>query len=224
MSTSSDVSLDNPGADIGSTTTTDESDNNLPIARVHAGAPGVGRSPSEMSMPRKRGIEAPPFRVQNQEALDYLLAVYQAEAGAAIQSVELSEAVALQIRELVFSGTSGLTGNWACVYALLASIKLVQGGSVQGGSVQDGSVQDLSALRGVPPARARTPPQAVRGCAGQTAPGPNLRQPPPPPATAASHRRQPPLPYPILSYPILPYPTLPYPILSYPTLPYPILS
>ena len=44
------------------------------------------------------------------------------------------------------------------------------------------------ALRGVPLARVRTPPPAVRGCAGQTAPGPNLRQPPPPPATAASHR------------------------------------
>ena len=85
-----------------------------------AGAPGFDQTPSDIPKPRKRGIEAPPFTAQNQEAIDYLLAVLQAEAGSAIQSVEVSEAVALQIRDLVFSGTCGLAGGWACVYVLLA--------------------------------------------------------------------------------------------------------
>ena len=50
-----------------------------------------------------------------------------------MQSIEVSEAVALQVRELVFSGAvSQLNGGLATVYALLAS--LVSGRRVQAAS------------------------------------------------------------------------------------------
>ena len=82
------------------------------------------QAPAEVRRPRKRGVDAPPFQVQNQGVVAFLIAIVAMHPGTLIPMVHLSEAVALQIRELVFSGAVPELKGWACVCILLASLKV----------------------------------------------------------------------------------------------------
>ena len=115
---------DKASADIGTPAATEASEMNECNAPEAATATGGPRAQDQVRMPRARGVQAPPFVAQNTEAVSFLVKVFEAQAGAEVQAVEISEAVALQIRDLVFSGVvSQLNFGWACVWALLASLK-----------------------------------------------------------------------------------------------------
>ena len=79
--------------------------------------------PGEVRMPRERGVDQPPFAAQNKAVVAFLIAIMAASAGTALISIQITEAVALQIKELVFSGAFPELKGWACVCALLASLK-----------------------------------------------------------------------------------------------------
>ena len=54
-----------------------------------------------------------------------LVAVFEAEVGASVTQIKITEAVALLIRKAVFSRTvPQLDDSWACAYVLLASLHL----------------------------------------------------------------------------------------------------
>ena len=117
--------MESAGADSGTAAATDEPTTDEYNPSEEASATALVKAQLDSWKQRKRGLQQLPFAVQNSTSIAAVVAVFEAAAGTFLECIDVSEGMALQIRQLVFSGAvPQLNGGWRCVYALLASFKL----------------------------------------------------------------------------------------------------